>query len=677
MQQYIFLASLSLGGAEKIVMEHLAVSRFMRSTLIVLYNKEHEYAVPKGVNLLRLNGKMTNGALLFKQIAFEKEVLIAHLISDKALAYLFDFNLHLSLVFHNDKLGWKNSKHYFNHPNISSLIVVSQHIKRQLSHLTSKPIIVIKHRLALPRVAKRNIREILDIDAKTKVIGMVGRIAPQKDYLYALELLKETSFVLMIVGGFEKSNESYYRELIKKIVHLKMQKRVFLVGFRENVHDYMAIFDIGLNTSVYEGLSIATQEMLSYDIPVYVADNLGQQEILDLNHNLHFFNKSVSHIEFSFLSNKMNNLNRNHKIFKNSLSQWNLLGKVHTQLEEDETLYITQNLGLGGAQRSLTNLLLELGKPLVVLNKSNYTAFISELYSQNAQVKYLDKEDVFVICALLFQEISSYKKIVFWNVDAKVKLLVSKFFPQKYLVDVSPGNYMFEELKMEEAFSLAIDYDAEDYFTSLNKIVSKYNFFDENFSYKELIVEKTEIIPNGIPFPKNIKSSYLFQGKVLVLGRIASSKFIFEILQAFKCFPKFSLSLVGSVHKKEEQYFKDRVEPYFNKQIKLLAPIHDTQNLMLNYDFIIILGVNQGSPNTVLEALSVGLPIISNDSGGTKSMLKNSGILMKDISVEDIESSIFEMVNNYSYYVKRSEERQKKVIDDFSMEKFRTAYAEL
>ena len=678
MRQTIFLASLSLGGAEKIVLEHLLLNRFAQTTLIVLHDKKDEYRLPKEVNLIRLHAKMTNGAALFQQIAFEQQVLVAHLISDRALEYLFSFNLKLSLVFHNDKKGWKNSEDYFNHPNISLLITVSEHIKKQLEPLTHKPVVVIQHRLSLAQPPQRDIRKALKIKKSQKIIGMVGRIAPQKDYLYAIELLHSTPHALIIVGGYEKVNASYYQELIKKIVECKMQERVFLVGFRSNVSDYISIFDMGLNSSSYEGLSVATQEMLSYNIPVYVADNLGQKEILDLDNNLHFFRKKeTTAFTFSFVSNQNSDVELKKKVFKRSLAQWNLLPSIDNNTQQKETLFLTQNLGLGGAQRSLVNLLVQLKRPLVVLNRSNHSSFISELYRNENEVRYLDKRDVYDICIELFKEVSLYQKVIFWNLDPKVKLLLTKFFPHKKFIDVSPGNYMFDELSVEKDFSLAINYGSEAYFNALSQIVSKYDFSHETFPYKELVLNKTVTIPNGVMKPKQIKKDYNFKGKVLLLGRIASSKFVTEIVQAFREKEELSLTIIGSVHEKEKAYYSEYVSPYIENNILFKEAVDNAQEIMLEYDFIIVLGVNQGSPNTVLEALSVGLPVIANNSGGTKKMLGNSGILLEEVSIKNIELAIEEMVENYDDYIEKSKHKQKEMLKEYSMKKFISSYQKL
>lgn len=255
--------------------------------------------------------------------------------------------------------------------------------------------------------------------------------------------------------------------------------------------------------------------------------------------------------------------------------------------------------------------------------------------------------------------------------------LLTKFFPQKVFIDVSPGNYMLEELQQEEMFSVAIDYDAKAYFAALSVLVSKYDFFDESFPYKAQILKKTMLIPNGVAKPRRIKNNFTFKGKALLLGRIAASKFVTEIVQAFACFADLSLTIVGGVHEKEQAYFNNDVQPYLTENMSLHQPLHDTQTLMVDYDFIVVLGVHQGSPNTVLEALSVALPVISNDSGGTKQMLGNSGILLDNTSKASLEQAIKTMMHRYEYYAQQSIKRQQEVMKEFSMTTFVERYRKI
>ena len=53
---------------------------------------------------------------------------------------------------------------------------------------------------------------------------------------------------------------------------------------------------------------------------------------------------------------------------------------------------------------------------------------------------------------------------------------------------------------------------------------------------------------------------------------------------------------------------------------------------------------NESCPNTVLEALSSGLPILYHESGGTPEIAKNYGV---PINTEDYVESLEKIKNNY------------------------------
>ncbi len=66
-----------------------------------------------------------------------------------------------------------------------------------------------------------------------------------------------------------------------------------------------------------------------------------------------------------------------------------------------------------------------------------------------------------------------YGTVCFWNVDAKVKLLVAKalMVTRAKLVDVSPGGYMDEEMRATLAFQQAIAFSEGEYYAGLAQLV--------------------------------------------------------------------------------------------------------------------------------------------------------------------------------------------------------------
>ena len=133
---YILLTSLNLGGAEKIVSDQLWANFHQKNshnvTLFVIYDKNKEHSIPPNVNIVRLNNKIENGEILFRQIAYMNKPLVCHLINDKVANYLFQLNLNIHMVIHNDRKGWNNTAETLNHPNVISLISVCEYVTQQL-----------------------------------------------------------------------------------------------------------------------------------------------------------------------------------------------------------------------------------------------------------------------------------------------------------------------------------------------------------------------------------------------------------------------------------------------------------------------------------------------------------------------------------------------------------------
>ena len=80
--------------------------------------------------------------------------------------------------------------------------------------------------------------------------------------------------------------------------------------------------------------------------------------------------------------------------------------------------------------------------------------------------------------------------------------------------------------------------------------------------------------------------------------------------------------------------------------------------------------------NSVLEALSCGLPIVYSDSGGTKELVGNAGIALKvDDSyneyitpkIDDIKNGMIEIYKNHE---NKSKNARKRAVDQFSIEKW-------
>lgn len=752
---YIFLTSLNLGGAEKIVSDQLWANHFQKNphkvTLIVLYEKDREHSIPPDVNVVRLQDNIHNGNLLFKQIAYEKCPLVAHLINDKIANYLFDFGIKLHLVIHNDKRGWNNDPSIFSHPNIISLISVCDFVTKQLKETTDKPVITLRHNIHYYKYKfnqdhRIEFRNKLNLNDDDILIGMTGRIVLQKNYFLALDTIaylsrKNPRYKLVILGGFIKPDTYLYFELLKRINELNIKNNVFLTGFQDNAPEWLNAFDIALNTSHFEGLSMATQEFMRNGMQVVLSNVSGQPEILDPLEQLHFFDlpSSLNTIESKslYIDLTAEELDEENKInfleYKKLVSEISTLivdnikeriifdEEYHTYMDyaiygshniwnslnfikdtdafnklKDKAAFITVNLNLGGAQRSLVNLACYLKSqgydiPVIMTHQSNYTAFYEQLLRNKVDSFLCHKQnDIFSITTSLIQYIykNNITTLIIWNLDAKIKLIISKLLLNIKIIDVSPGDYCLVEMNNNKTFQEAVYYNSDNYFSNIHKFVSKFDNSHLQQEYVKILKSDINVIPNGVPVnEQHIKHNFRNSSdpfRFIVVGRIAETKYIHSILSSYKEIikkhPDCSIDFYGNIEDYSRDYFEKLQHEYYdlfdNQNINFKGSIDEPMTIMKDYDAIIVLGVHQGSPNTVLEAAACRLPVIANDSGGTREVINsNTGILLDDnFKPDSLTEAMLNIIENYSLAVTRANNALDLIKSDFSMEKMANSY---
>lgn len=744
--QYILLTSLNLGGAEKIVSDQLWANYYsnfpQKVTLIVIYEKEKEHSLPPNVNVVRLCNNVANGALLFQQIAYEKANLVCHLINEEVANYIFSFGIHIHLVIHNDKRGWSHDEKLLSHPNIIGLVAVCKYVEHQLREYTNKPIFTVRHQIDYRRIPyneeiRQSIRNNMKFTEDTIVIGMTGRICEQKNYFLALDVIAKLSrensnYHLVILGGFEQFWAELYLRLLNKINILKIHKNVHLMGFRTNVHDWINTFDVALNTSYFEGLSMATQEFMVNGLPVVLSNVCGQSEIYDGKKQLHFFDipdelmTPATHVHnfddapenyINLVDNIIDNIKSCAPRSKNLANDdeyythisrlsyashrlWNMLpyvGRAYSK-EKTNTLFVSSNLNLGGAQRSLINLMKQCtqtyGKSptLALLNQSNQQHFFNELL-ENKIDYYLchSSHDVFDIATNLLQYCidNTITRIIFWNAESKIKLLLSKLLHHQIeFVDVSPGDYCFVEMDDEKAFQDGVYYYQDEYYGSLWRFVSKYDNQGVVHPYKSYLQHPTVIIPNGVydeqKYHRERCNNHLNNSmfNIMVCGRIAPSKHLEIILAAYCQFMQhakhaYTLHMIGSVEPYNVDYYYALKQQY--PGIVWHGHVDNPQSIMKDYDGIIVLGTHQGSPNVVLEAAACKLPVIANDSGGTCEIIQDTtGILLPaSVALEPLLQALQQWDNDYENALQKADNCYQLIQDKFSMDRMMADYEDI
>jgi len=689
---FVVIGGLALGGAERIVLDWARrVHPKWEVTVVVFRNNSKEWEVPSFINVIRLNGSRKRLQKVAEEISCEtNSVCVCHLIRKKERDILEKSGVFTIPVLHNAANGWLEDSESLN--TSARVIAVSQACSDDLQDTNyDGDISIIRHLPHSRKFASDSREKILkswNIPSDATVIGMIGGVKPQKAYPTALRILKafqkkQDAYLVILGGPIGKQGRESWNAIMQQIKYLGLRNRVAMPGFIQDAVSFVPAFDVVLNTSSYEGLSIATLETVASGVPVVATKVGGQGEISASNLTLlpeeSLEKEWVDALESAIAAPKhIPSWTR-----FSSYRLWTLNHIVRPYKPSSKVLFVTANLNSGGAQRSLVNLTTHINSDvdldIAVTGNSSASHFFQQLKDKGVNVFRTDSSrDCFDHSEKLLQYICENKvsTVCFWNVDPKIKLLLTKalsFLPTK-LVDVSPGGYAFQEMDTIDTFQKLVAFSSTEFYYRLDKLVLKFTG-----PYPKECEGKVTFIPNGVVQPSRKKQDYQISEnpRIIVNGRIAPSKFIVEIIQAmdivWKDIPNVQLHFYGASEAKEAEYAKQVMEES-GKEINKMIYFHGmdfyVSEKMVDFDGYIVLGKHQGCPNALLEAMVAGLPCITNNSGGAAEQVIHgkTGILLQDIDVLSIATALIKIVGDREYAKILGENAQKHVTRNFSMD---------
>jgi glycosyltransferase involved in cell wall biosynthesis len=677
----LLIASMTLGGAERSVRDvvHMLEDRVGSGNLFVMARTAAAYRESDIKSFRVVHPAGADRRERLRRVAMEilaspNPTVFTHLIRSGDLRLLWDYGVRTIPVIHNSAPGWHEEPTVFHHPLVPAVVAVCQSVADQLKAAgLDKPISVLRHELSrrdglrFDTDTRQRVRHRHGIAETTLLLGMVGQFKSHKGYVRAIRVLAELrrarDVKLMIIGGWDHdygAGRVAYAATMEHARELGVMSDLICLGPSEDVEAYYAAFDVFLNTSVYEGMSIATLEAVRAGCPVVSADVGGQREAVTANDSLIAQPADID----AYVRAILHQCEPARRMPLEPPPQPDLIARLWAWIGDygllrpggpgcrADTLFVTSNLNPGGAQRSLANLLKTMSggqlRPwLCVLDRVLGDGFMSQINQAGIpNVGLAGARNLVdrVEASLELVRRLGVRTICFWNVDPIFKLIVAKVLQHSEIriVDVSPGPMLFEELANTRQLQDRLAFSADDYFRRLDVFVSKYR--DGIPEPVRRLARKVVVIPNGVAqrldqpmdarmLPTGVDARYA----LVTCCRLVPNKrleWLVEMMRELtKAQPLASLTIVGGVDQRHLGYLQtvqDRIAHLGLTNIHFAGPNSDVFSFLGLFKIFVMISRAQGCPNASLEAMACGLPVVANADGGTSEQVRDgvSGYLV-------------------------------------------------
>jgi glycosyltransferase involved in cell wall biosynthesis len=726
----ILIPSLARGGAERSVLETLSglQRQNVSARLFVLYDVRASYPFIPAANvqvfrLHALEAQARPQKIAAEVLASPESVLYTHLIKIEQLQMLWNLGIKTIPVIQNSREGWQDSPVSYNNPNVPFVAAVSDEVAKQLREDGCvRPIVVVRHELqrwSTVDEQQKNRLEIRDrygIADGTLVIGMVGEFKTQKAYTRAVRVLaqirRHLPAKLLILGGWDHEwghGRQAYTATHRLALELGVITDLLTPGPMPDAEKYYAAFDVFLNTSAYEGLSVSLLEAIQAGCPIVTADVGGNREVLPSrailvkdSSDIAAYTNGIPQV----LGKQPRVIAQKSPDFDLVPKLWSWLAKYHrtdvsnSAADRGGTLFLTDNLNIGGTQRSLINLLGHLPsafkKWLCVLETTYCQGYLDEVERSGASVfsmhdagDYLERVER-LLCMI---ELLKVRNICFWNVDVRIKLLLAKILPVGVvrLTDVSPGPFLFIEMEGASGFQRRVAFSAADYWKRLDHFVAKYaGGIPKNFP---VAGSKAVVIPNGVVLPTTSEHKVEVFPKDadpdLIIGtacRIMPGKridFLIDMMvELNRRLKGVTMVVVGGVDPRHADYWPQLLDRLNSRQvtnIHFAGPRHEVTPFLRQFKVFVMMSETPGCPNASLEAMALGIPVVANCAGGTGEQVLHgiNGFLIDGKNPDEMSRHVRYLLVNHEARKQFGEAAKVTAEKDFSMNLMAQRYARL
>jgi glycosyltransferase involved in cell wall biosynthesis len=296
----VVLPTLNTGGAERIVLDIVAALPTAESAQVLILGEsascfDASAFVRSNVTFEALHGLSQEEKLRLisaRVLASPNPLAFVHMPDAGLISGLQARGISTIPVVHNLHQSWQTRATSFNVEGVPFVVAVCEAVASELRAFgCRRRIEVVRHEVdrglddAAWLKARREVRLGLDLPSDTVLVGMVGQFKKQKNYARAVRILHglrtHVPARLAIIGSWDTDPlaKECYDAVCRQSLTLGLNDHVHLLGKVFDVERYLAAFDVFLNTSEWEGLSISMLEAERAGCPIVASDVGGTREI--------------------------------------------------------------------------------------------------------------------------------------------------------------------------------------------------------------------------------------------------------------------------------------------------------------------------------------------------------------------------------------------------------------
>ncbi len=210
---------------------------------------------------------------------------------------------------------------------------------------------------------------------------------------------------------------------------------------------------------------------------------------------------------------------------------------------------------------------------------------------------------------------------------------------------------------------------SDPYLVPRNSVIRKardflYNFADKvvlqtkrNYNYfSKLIQKKGEIIANPVDMSgfKGVALKTPKSKRIVSVGRLMPSKNQKMLIEAFagvcQAFPDYTLTIYGD-GKAREELEKYICELQLSNKVFLPGEEKNIFEKIADADLFVLSSNYEGMPNALIEAMCLGLPVISTDVSGAADFIENdvNGLIVECNNTSQLVSAMEKMLSDENY----------------------------